>query len=454
MKLKFFYILSLFCMLFVACSDDEVDLVTQAEFVDIPCEGGTYEINIKIGAEWTATSLTDWCTVAEKSGYGESVVHVSVEGNLREARVGNVVIYSEGQKQTVTFRQQGLDSEELTYKLPVIFHVIYNDPNNKSQNPPAEDIYQILDDVNKFYRNANGGNSQDLNLEFVPAQFDPNGNELEEPGIDRVKWVSATLDATDVMNDQTNKYTHFLWEPNDYINILLYNFSSSTSNILGISTFPYTTKSHPLDGTEVLADMNITLENLKYVRGVSINSSYMYNSDDYLVSLGRVPEEWVELMNLQNKTYITIAHELGHYLGLRHTFSENYGTFDDTDFCSDTKSYDKYGETGYDAQVTTYMQLIAGSEEYASQFDWEKLFNRTDVNGDIFESHNIMDYAYSYLDEFTPQQKERVRHVLLYSPMIPGPKDTRDVLSRGGSISGPMDLPFTTSDGYPRRLFQ
>lgn len=454
MKLKFFYILSLFCMLFAACSEDEIDLVTQTEFVDIPSEGGTYEINIKTGAEWTATSLNDWCVVSEKSGYGEGIVHVSVEGNLLEPRVGNVVIYSEGQKQTVYFRQQGLQEAELTYKLPIIFHVIYNDANDKNQNPSAEDIYQVIDDVNKFYRNANGGNSQDLKIEFVPAQFDPNGNLLEEPGIERIKWVSATLDPTDVMNDKTNKYTHFLWEPNDYVNILLYNFSASASNVLGISTFPYTTKAHPLEGTEVLDDMNITLENLKYVRGVSINSSFMYNSDDYLVNLGKVPAEWTDLMNLQNKTYITVAHELGHYLGLYHTFSENYGTYDDTDFCTDTTPYDKYGEMGYDTQIGTYVQLIEGSEEYAAQFDWAKLFKRTDVNGEEFESHNIMDYAYSYLDEFTPQQKERVRHVLLYSPMIPGPKDTRDALSRGGSVSGPLDLPFTTSAGCPRRAYK
>ena len=33
-----------------------------------------------------------------------------------------------------------------------------------------------------------------------------------------------------------------------------------------------------------------------------------------------------------------------------------------------------------------------------------------------------MDYSVSYSDQFTQDQYNRVRHVLAYSPLIPGPK--------------------------------
>ena len=51
-----------------------------------------------------------------------------------------------------------------------------------------------------------------------------------------------------------------------------------------------------------------------------------------------------------------------------------------------------------------------------------------------FISYNIMDYAISYSNQFTQNQRERIRHVLSYSPLIPGPKkgdiDTRALNER------------------------
>ena len=59
--------------------------------------------------------------------------------------------------------------------------------------------------------------------------------------------------------------------------------------------------------------------------------------------------------------------------------------------------------------------------------------------GETFKSYNLMDYEICYSDRFTNDQRNRIRHVLIYSPLTPGPKkttaDTRNV------ISGPLDLP-------------
>lgn len=449
MKLKLLYLLPFFCLLLAGCSDDDALMtVSQNEFKEISYEGGVFNIEMNTNVEWTAVSQTDWCRVSKSEGVGSRTLSVEVEANLGAARTAQVVIEAQGEQHTITFSQQAIpDGQELKYKLPIVFHIIYADENDPKQNIPADEIYAMLDEVNKMYQNAGAETTVDLNMEFVPAEFDPQGNRLEEPGIDRVKWLTADLDPTDVMEDNTRKYVHFLWEPNDYVNILVYRFSSSASNILGISTFPYTTKSYPLEGTDVLEDMNITLANLNYVRGVSINNSYMGNVEDAFTPFA--PESYKELITKQVSGSITLAHELGHYFGLRHTFSEAQIGCLDTDFCEDTKSYDK---SSYDMFVNQTYQLMNYSADYAGKFDWESLFKRTTCQDEEFTSHNIMDYAYSYLDEFTADQRLRVRHVLDYSPMIPGPKQTRAYLSTKAVSDAPMDLPFSVSNCGPRGL--
>ncbi len=449
MKQKLLYLLPFFCLLLAGCNDDDANMtVSQSEFKEISYEGGTFDIEMTTNVEWTAVSQAEWCRVLKSEGVGSRKLTVEVEANLGAARIGEVVIEAQGEKHTITFSQQGIpDGQELKYKIPIVFHIIYGDANDPKQNIPAEEIYSMLEDVNKMYRNAGAETTVDLNMEFVPAEFDPQGNRLEEPGIDRVKWLTSELDPTDVMEDNTRKYVHFLWEPNDYVNILVYRFTAETSRILGISTFPYTTKSHPLEGTDVLEDMNITLANLNYVRGVSINSSYIGDVEDAFTPFA--PEEYKELITKQIDGGITLGHELGHYFGLRHAFSEAQIGCLDTDFCEDTKSYNK---NDYDMFVNQVYQLMNYDETYAGKFNWESLFERTTCQNEPFISHNIMDYAYSYLDEFTADQRLRVRHVLDYSPMIPGPKQTRAYLNTKAVSDGPMDLPFSVSDCGPRGM--
>ena len=337
MKLKLIYLLSFFCLLMAGCSDDDPALVlSQTEFKEIASEGGVCKIEISTANEWTATSDNDWCKVSKEEGVLSHTLVVDVEGNLGETRTGQVTVSSLGVDYVITISQQGLEEgKELKYRIPIVFHVIYADEKDSTQNIPASTIYAMLDDVNQMYRNAGGTNTVDLNMEFVLAETDPQGNLLKEPGIDRVKWLTAELDPADVMEDNTRKYVHFLWEPNDYVNVLIYRFTAN--NILGISTFPYTTASHPMDGTDVLPDINISLANLTYVRGVSINSSFVGNVDDALTPYA--PENYKEIITKQVDDGITLAHELGHYFGLRHAFSEaNVGCLD-TDFCGDTPSY-------------------------------------------------------------------------------------------------------------------
>ncbi|MEG1935331.1 MAG: zinc-dependent metalloproteinase lipoprotein, partial [Rikenellaceae bacterium] len=62
---------------------------------------------------------------------------------------------------------------------------------------------------------------------------------------------------------------------------------------------------------------------------------------------------------------------------------------------------------------------------------------RTSIDGKNFISRNIMDYTWSYSNEFTQDQRQRIRHVLNYSPLMPGPKFDRSTSRANGQWTVP-----------------
>lgn len=366
MKTKILYLFSLLCLVLASCNDDDdpVVVLSQTQF-EVPCEGGTYRVDVSSLAKWSAKSVhADWLVVSNSGKAGDTQLVVEVEGNLQaESRTGQVEIAANGEVHQVSFTQQGKPAgDELKYRVPLIFHVLYHDPANPGQNIPTERIYEVLNQVNQMYE-ANG-----IKLEFVLATTDPQGNLLKEAGIERVHWPASSIDPRLVMEGTDREFMHLLWEPADYVNVLLYNFS--IQNILGISTFPLTPKSHPLEGTESVDNLNLNLSNLTKMRCVSLNSSWM-------MAVGSDPlAKYIpaDLLRRQTDSAITLAHELGHYFGLRHVFSESMqGACVDTDFCKDTPSYNK--STDYDQ----YLQMIWSEQQFNPNFDNEFKIGRAHV---------------------------------------------------------------------------
>ena len=67
--------------------------------------------------------------------------------------------------------------------------------------------------------------------------------------------------------------------------------------------------------------------------------------------------------------------------------------------------------------------------EYTMSIDnFYELVNRTNKDS-TFQSHNLMDYSFSHSDLFTQEQRDRIRNVLYYSPLIPGPKKNSNAVS-------------------------
>ena len=102
----------------------------------------------------------------------------------------------------------------------------------------------------------------------------------------------------------------------------------------------------------------------------------------------------------------------------------------DTDYCLDTPSYNK---KEYDNKIQQHVGKWS-VEEY------NNLFYRTNCKGERFQAVNIMDYAFNDPYQFTHDQKYRMRQVLYYSPLIPGPK--KEITgSRSITSNTPLDLP-------------
>lgn len=173
--------------------------------------------------------------------------------------------------------------------IPVVFHIIYNSAKDSSENISQ---YQIMDQIRilneDFRRKENtpgfsaDAASADLKIEFRLAQYDPNGNKHD--GINRIN-SNLTSDARD--NVKALSY----WDSNKYLNVWVVKsinagISAGQGIVLGYAQFPWDRSTKPLtDGVVVRSDQ------------VGIVGSGQLSQG------GR-----------------TLTHEVGHWLGLYHTF--------------------------------------------------------------------------------------------------------------------------------------
>lgn len=86
-------------------------------------------------------------------------------------------------------------TEEYEYVLPVIFHVLYRVPED---DIPVGYLSSCLERVNELYRDG----PVDMNLKFVLATHDPNGQLLEEPGVRREFREGLPMDMFDFVGNK------------------------------------------------------------------------------------------------------------------------------------------------------------------------------------------------------------------------------------------------------------
>ena len=213
--------------------------------------------------------------------------------------------------------------------IPVVFHVMHlGESEGIGTNIPYEQILSSLESMNLAYRgNAPYSSSGvDMQIEFCLAAQDPFGNPTN--GVNRIN-ASGTSDyssngiTTSGSDNEIAVKALSIWPNSDYYNIWVVseiNGNDAGSGTQGYAYFPGAGSSY--DGTVI-----------------------MYNSIGYDADGSRC-------FDVKNYTNLntTLIHELGHGLGLYHTFEgDNDGTTcpsntdcsTDGDRCCDTPPHDR-----------------------------------------------------------------------------------------------------------------
>ncbi len=183
------------------------------------------------------------------------------------------------EKEVYEFMQKKLAGNSFlpNYTLPVVVHIIHNNgPENISDALVFQGIQHLNESFANFgyYDQGTGVNTQ---IEFCLAQRDPDGNATNGITRDISALANLTMETDDINMKNINR-----WDPLNYINIWLVNEICSNSSGCGVAGYAYFPSSH--------GGLN---------DGIVIEANWMGSS---------------------NANSTVLSHEMGHYLGLYHTF--------------------------------------------------------------------------------------------------------------------------------------
>jgi len=254
--------------------------------------------------------------------------------------------------------------------IPVVVHVIHNgDAIGAGENIGDAQVNSQIQVLNEDFQRllgTPGYNTDpvgaDVQIVFCMAVVDPAGNPTN--GIDRVNMGQATWDSQTSIDGTLKPAT--IWDPTLYMNMWTVRFGGGMAGTLGYAQFP---------DNSGLAGLSAS--------GGAANSDGVVAAFNTFGSSAYAPGTYNPPYDLGR----TMTHEVGHWLGLRHTWGDaNCGN----DFCADTP------------------------QSQTSNFGCPNL-TTCDGNQDMVE--NYMDYTDdACMNIFTQDQKTRIRTVLLNSP--------------------------------------
>jgi hypothetical protein len=228
--------------------------------------------------------------------------------------------------------------------IPVVFHVVYNTAEQNVSNAAIAAQLKVLNDD---YRKLNAGGQTDVEVQFVMAKRTPSG--AATTGIERrfstysFSTGTSTIDVKFLSKGGLNA-----WDATKYLNFWVCNLSGG---LLGYATFPTSLATQPQsDGVVCLYS------------SLPGGSAAPYN-------LGR-----------------TATHEVGHWLGLYHTF-----------------------QGGCAANATTGGDLVADTPAEKSAAFGCPTGRNTCTSAGVDPINNYMDYTDdSCMNSFTAGQKGRI----------------------------------------------
>jgi len=199
--------------------------------------------------------------------------------------------------------------------LPVVVHIVHKgEAVGVGANLSKAQIDSQIEVLNEDFRrnNADASNTPsvfqpvaaDIEVEFVLAKRDPEG--LDTDGVTRIKGDQSSYDFA----DQYELKSQSFWPSEDYLNIWVTDIDDG---FIGYAQFPVSGLSG-LDGSS----------NFALTDGVVVDFRAFGSVEKY------PPASLNPAYNLGR----TATHEVGHFLGLRHTWGDGGCGVDD--FCADT----------------------------------------------------------------------------------------------------------------------
>jgi hypothetical protein len=257
--------------------------------------------------------------------------------------------------------------------IPVVVHVIHSgQPIGTAPNITDAQVQSQITVLNEDFRRmfgTPGYNTNtvgaDVEIEFVLAKQDPNGNPTN--GIDRVNMCQSSWSLDEI---ETIVKPATSWNPSQYLN--MWSLAFSDSNNLGYAQSPDASGLPGLDNIGGNANTDGVVSGYTYFGSITQNDGSFILDTTY--NRGR-----------------TMTHEVGHWLGLRHIWGD--ATCGD-DYCADTPIHHKENY-GCPSPIPLSCDIPAVSEMI----------------------QNYMDYTDdACMNIFTQNQKDRILTVMNNSP--------------------------------------
>lgn len=297
-------------------------------------------------------------------------------------------------------------SEDI-YRIPVVFHVIYN---SSEQNVPDVKIQEQLDILNRDYGRLNDDSvntraeflpvASSTGIEFYLAQWDPQGNSttgITHTQTDQATFFNLQFDLNTMKSASTGGVD--AWDVNHYMNIWVCNLSIPILNtpiILGFATPPNGAPNWPTGSAAEQPQYDGVVLHYEVV-GENPNATGTFAT----INKGR-----------------TATHEVGHYLGLRHIWGDGQGQdgctvddgLEDTPNCADAQQQtcDYSTNTCTDSPVD-FPDQIENYMDYSDE-NCMNMFTRQQADAMRFVVENFRQDLLLYI----PSQHETVLHLDIF----------------------------------------